>query len=66
MARGCIITHNTFPSDTKKCAVLVRYAGGRVDSKCGVLVVGQDSLADVLGDVQDRREAPECGDYGAG
>ena len=41
-------------------------AGDWVDSKCGVLVVGQDSLADVLGDVQDRREAPECGDYGAG
>ena len=31
-----------------------------------VLVVGQDSLADVLGDVQDRREAPQCGDFSAG
>ena len=48
------------------CAVLVRYAGDWVDSKCGVLVVGQDSLADVLGDVQDRREAPQCSDFGAG
>jgi hypothetical protein len=48
------------------CAVLVRYAGDWVAVKCGVLVVGEDSLADVLGDVQDRRGAPGCGDYGAG
>ena len=48
------------------CAVLVRYAGDWVAVKCGVLVVGEDSLADVLGDVQDRRGAPGCGDYGVG
>ena len=48
------------------CAVLVRYVGDWVAVKCGVLVVGEDSLADVLGDVQDRRGAPGCGDYGAG
>ena len=46
--------------------MLVRYVDDWGDQKCGALVVGQDSLADVLGDVQDRREAPECGDYGAG
>ena len=34
-----------------ECAVLVRYAGDWVAVKCGVLVVGEDSLADVLGDV---------------
>ena len=48
------------------CAVLVRYAGDWVAVKCGVLVVGEDSLADVLGDVQGRCEAPECSDFGAG
>ena len=29
-------------------------------------MVCQDSLADALGDVQDRREAAECNDFGAG
>ena len=49
-----------------ECAVLVRYVDDWGDQKCGALVVGQDSLADVLGDVQDRREAPQCGDFSAG
>jgi hypothetical protein len=48
------------------CAVLLRYVDDWGDQKCGALVVGQDSLADVLGDVQDRREAPQCSDFGAG
>ena len=48
------------------CAVLLRYVDDWGDKKCGALVVCQDSLADVLGDVQGRCEAPECSDFGAG
>ena len=48
------------------CAVLVRYVDDWGAKKCDALVVCQDSLADVLGDVQDRCEAPECSDFGAG
>ena len=49
-----------------ECAVLVRYVDDWGAKKCDALVVCQDSLADVLGDVQDRRGALGCGDYGAG
>ena len=48
------------------CAVLLRYMDDWGDKECGALVVCQDSLADVLGDVQGRCEAPECSDFGAG
>ena len=44
----------------------VRYADDWGARKCGELMVCQDSLADALGDVQDRREAAECNDFGAG
>jgi hypothetical protein len=47
-------------------AIFLRYVDDCGTKKCGALVVCQDSLADALDDVLDRREAPECGDFGAG
>ena len=44
------------------CAIFLRYVDDCGAKKCGALVVCQDSLADALDDVLDRREAPECGD----
>jgi hypothetical protein len=64
--RSCVFVVWRGRSRDQVCAVLLRYVDDWGDQKCGALVVGQDSLADVLGDVQDRREAPQCSDFGAG